>query len=103
MPADVLTVDKHIAKRITDPLGIPRVASEILPLPLKDLGIGDPPISDLIAKLAVNIILRGLNHHLEPFRSMTQITLANWECQDSTCMPPLESDDPSYDNNIGVP
>jgi hypothetical protein len=94
-------LQKAITRRILVALEITfKNGSSILYLPIKNNGFGFPSIVNINAELAVKAVMRSLNHHLTQFKTMGQITLANWECVGNSCSSPFEILQPSTDRPI---
>ena len=89
-PANATTLDKMLATKIHTHLGFPfRFNTVLLTTPLELRGLGFPSISRLNSSLAVSGLQRDLTHHIPSFRTMAQITLADWACGSNNCLNPL--------------
>lgn len=64
--------------------------STLLFLPISQLGFGFPSVTHLNDTTAVSGLLCDLNHHVNTFRIMAHITLADWTCFLNTCHSSLE-------------
>lgn len=84
-------IDQAISRKVTGAMGLAPTLSAVLSLPLEYLGFDFPSVTALNGKIAIERVLRGLNHHITPFRQMASITMANWQCQANHCAPPLET------------
>lgn len=89
-PTMALQVDRAITRKVTSAMGLKMTRSNILSLPLSHHGFDFPSVYTINGQVAVNALLRGLNHHLTPFRQMARMTLSNWSCQGNSCVSPLE-------------
>lgn len=83
-------VDQLISRKVTDAIGVRHTLSDILSLPVRNLGFGLPSIVEINGVIAVDRLLRSLNHHIRPFRIAAEIAMANWQCHGNHCAPPLE-------------
>ncbi|EIW69129.1 hypothetical protein TREMEDRAFT_62856 [Tremella mesenterica DSM 1558] len=90
-PTQSMTIDTAISNKVTQALNLRPTRTQILTLPLQMHGFDFPSVWIINANIAINTVLRALNHHLPPLSNMAQITLANWQCQSNQCIPPLES------------
>ena len=90
---DAETLDKIITWKVHDALGFPFQPSSIIAtLPVSHHGLGFPSIARINASLAVEGLMRDLNHHLTAYRSMAKITLLDWMCDKNNCSYPLAGD-----------
>lgn len=89
-------LDQRISRKITDAIGVRHTATDILSLPVSYLGFGFPSIVQINGQVAIDRVLRAMNHHLAPFRTMGEITMANWQCHGNHCAPPFEIE-PNFD------
>lgn len=88
---DAETLDKIITRKVHDALGFPFVPSSIIAtLPVSRHGFGFPSIARINACLAVEGLMRDLNHHIHAYRTLAKITLADWMCEKSGCLYPLD-------------
>ena len=84
-------LDTILATKIHSRLGFPfRFKTGLLFAPLSMRGFAFPSISALNAALAVQGLQRDLNHHIQPFRDIAHITLADWSCSFNGCCNPLQ-------------
>ena len=89
--ADAEALDVRISSRIHGILGMPFAPStKILTLPVSHHGLGFPSIARINAGIAVDGLVRDLNHHIAAYRSMARITLAEWTCDINGCVYPLD-------------
>lgn len=72
--------------------------SALLSFPVESFGFGFPSISRPNSTLALQGMLRDLNHHIPAFRTMAAITLSDWMCRLNHCIYPL--DEPSVDRSF---
>lgn len=79
-PKDARSLDRLVSDKWCDALGLPVTQSPILTLPLDRHGFGLPSIERLNAEMAVEAVLRLLNHPLKPMALAARMTLANWTC-----------------------
>lgn len=61
-------IDQAVSRKVTDALGVKATLTDILTLPLKNLGFGFPSIFEINGTCAIDRVLRAMNHHLSPFR-----------------------------------
>ncbi|KZV99524.1 hypothetical protein EXIGLDRAFT_640506 [Exidia glandulosa HHB12029] len=66
-------------------------SSTILTLPVGLHGLGWTSIARLNASLAVEGLARDLNHHVPAYRTMANITLADWTCERNDCVYPFDA------------
>ncbi|KAJ7255014.1 hypothetical protein B0H12DRAFT_1050396 [Mycena haematopus] len=91
--ADAEALDIQISSKIHGILGMPfSPNSIILTLPVSHHGLGFPSIARINAGIAVDGLMRDLNHHITAYRYMARITLAEWTCNISGCLYPLDGD-----------
>lgn len=84
-------IDQAIARKVCAAIGVKVTLTPVLSLPVKYHGFGFPSIEVINGQIAVQMLLRGLQHHIKPFRDMSAITMANWTCASNGCAPPLEN------------
>ena len=90
---DAETLDKIIIRKVHDALGFPFQPSSIIAtLPVSHHGFGFPSIARINACLAVEGLMRDLNHHIHAYRTLAKITLADWMCEKSGCLYPLDGE-----------
>jgi len=89
-PLMAAAVDSAIATKVCTALGIRNTNNALLTLPASNHGFGFPSVETINGQIAINMVLRALNHHLSPFRTMARITMANWMCLNNGCVPPME-------------
>ncbi|ORY35592.1 hypothetical protein BCR39DRAFT_460973, partial [Naematelia encephala] len=89
-PGDAIKVDQAITRKVAHCMNWEYTTSPILSLPINKHGFGFPSIYRINGEIAINMIVRSLNHHLPAIRDMARISLANWECYKSGCANPLE-------------
>ncbi len=88
---DAETLDKIIIRKVHDALGFPFQPSSIIAtLPVSQHGFGFPSIARINASLAVEGLMRDLNHHIPAYRTLAKITLVDWMCEKSDCSYPLD-------------
>jgi len=91
--ADAEALDKLIIRKVHDALGFPfQPSSVIATLPVAHHGSGFPSIARINAGLAVEGLMRDLNHHIPAYRTMAKITLVDWMCEKGDCSYPLDGD-----------
>ena len=91
--ADAEALDKLIIRKVHDALGFPfQPSSVIATLPVAHHGSGFPSIARINAGLAVEGLIRDLNHHIPAYRTMAKITLVDWMCEKGDCSYPLDGD-----------
>ncbi|KAG2348417.1 hypothetical protein BDR05DRAFT_835286, partial [Suillus weaverae] len=84
-------LDHMIAHLVHDYYRFPfHFHSTLLSLPIDLFGMGFPSISCLNDTLALQGMLRDLNHHIPAFRIMAAITLSDWMCSLNHCVYPLD-------------
>lgn len=84
MEAEIL--DKAIATKIHDLLRFPYSPQpRILTLPLHHHGLDFPSITRINAGIALEGLMRDLNHHVEAYRNVARITHADWMCRFNGC------------------
>ncbi|KAF8870995.1 hypothetical protein CPB85DRAFT_1353169, partial [Mucidula mucida] len=89
--ADAERLDSLIALKTHELLGFPyRPSSKLLTLPITAHGFEFPSIANVNASLAVEGLVRDLNHHVPAYRKMARITLADWQCSINGCASPLD-------------
>ena len=89
--ADTETLDKVITRKVHDALGFPfQPSSVIATLPVSRHGFGFPSIARINASLAIEGLMRDLNHHIPAYRTLAQLTLTDWMCEKSDCSYPLD-------------
>ena len=90
---DAETLDKLVTRKLHDALGFPFQPSSIIAtLPVSHHGFGIPSIARINACLTVEGIMRDLNHHMHAYRTLAKITLADWMCEKSNCLYPLDGE-----------
>lgn len=90
-PSLASKLDTILATKIHSRLGFPfRFKTELLFAPLSMRGFAFPSISALNAAMAVQGLQRDLNHHIQPFRDIACVTLADWSCSFNGCRNPLQ-------------
>jgi hypothetical protein len=71
-------------------IGLYSPSREILTLPIEHWGFDFPSICRMNASIAVEGILRDLNHHIPAYATMARTTHADWTCTKiSGCIDPL--------------
>ncbi|KAJ7208930.1 hypothetical protein GGX14DRAFT_365159 [Mycena pura] len=91
--ADAEALDVRISTKIHGILGMPfSPSSKILTLPVSLHGLGFPSMARINAGIAVDGLVRDLNHHIAAYRTMARITLAEWTCDINGCVYPLDGD-----------
>lgn len=89
--ADAETLDKTIIRKVHEALGFPFQPSSIIAtLPVSHHGFSFPSIARINASVAVEGIMRDLNHHIPAYCTLAKITLADWMCEKSDCSYPLD-------------
>lgn len=84
-------LDRTLAGRIHEILRFPfRFNTEILNIPIANNGFDFPSIARLNATLAIEGLVRDLNHHIPAFWKMARITMADWTCTINSCQYPLD-------------
>ncbi|KAG2101811.1 uncharacterized protein F5147DRAFT_526232, partial [Suillus discolor] len=84
-------LDHMIARHVHDYYHFPfHFNSTLLSLPTDLFGMGFASISCLNDTLALQGMLRDLNHHIPAFHTMAAITLSDWMCSLNHCMYPLD-------------
>ncbi|KAG2154119.1 hypothetical protein DEU56DRAFT_725922, partial [Suillus clintonianus] len=84
-------LDHMIARLVHDYYRFPfQFHLTLLSLPIDLFGMGFPSISRLNDTLALQGMLRNLNHHIPAFRTMVVITLSDWMCSLNHCVYPLD-------------
>ncbi|KAK4703482.1 hypothetical protein P7C70_g2734, partial [Phenoliferia sp. Uapishka_3] len=88
--ADAIKLDAAVTRRVQKYFDwVFPLASQILSVPLRDHGFGITSMAAINRTELVTGLLRDLNHHLEPYRKMAQITLADLQCTFNHCRHPL--------------
>ncbi|KAJ3519848.1 hypothetical protein NMY22_g13013 [Coprinellus aureogranulatus] len=89
-PQDANALDRAIITKVHALVGFPYAPStEIATLPVEARGFGFPSLARINAGMAVDGLLRDLNHHIPAYRTMARITLAEWTCEKHNCVDPL--------------
>lgn len=84
-------LDSLIMRKTHDALGFPfQPSTNIATLPVAHHGFGFPSIARINAGLAIEGLLRDLNHHIPAYRSMAHITKTDWTCEKCGCINPLD-------------
>ncbi|KDQ49630.1 hypothetical protein JAAARDRAFT_63609 [Jaapia argillacea MUCL 33604] len=95
---DAVALDTLIASKIHGLLGFPFAPNkDILTLPVPFMGFEFPSISRINTTLAIEGLVRDLNHHVAPYRQMALITMADWSCMYNNCLSPLDRSGLSLD------
>jgi len=90
---DAETLDRIIIGRVHDALGFPFQPSSIIAtLPVSLHGFGFPSIARINASLAIDGIMRDLNHHIPAYHTLAKITLTDWMCEKNGCSYPLDGE-----------
>lgn len=88
---DALKLDRLIAAKVHAISGFPWIFnSEIATLPVSLHGFDFPSIRRINASIAVDGLVRDLNHHIPAYRKMALISLADWTCSINDCVNPLD-------------
>lgn len=78
-------MDQVLARKIHDALGVRYRNATALFLPVTQLGFDLPSIYRLTAEIAIDRVMRSLNHPLEPFSKVAWTTWHNINCQAHNC------------------
>jgi hypothetical protein len=89
-PTMAAGIDDAISRKVLTALQIRYSKSRILSLPVQCHGFGFPSVYTINGQIAINMMVRSLNHHLLPFRAIAGVCLTNWSCLDNACVNPLE-------------
>ncbi|KAJ7143111.1 hypothetical protein C8R43DRAFT_891911 [Mycena crocata] len=88
---DAEELDRKIMKKIHGELGMPFAPNTlILDLPLKFHGLEFPSLARINAGIAIDGMARDLNHHIDAYRTMARITMADWTCSINSCVNPID-------------
>ena len=89
--ADAEALDKVVIRKVHNALGLPfQLSSIIATLPVSHHGLGFPSIARINASLAIEGLMRDLNHHIPAYRAIAKITLVDWMCKKNNCSYPLD-------------
>jgi len=90
---DAQALDQLVCTKVHDLLGFPyHPNTKILTLPLEKHGLDFPSIERINAGIAVEGLMRDLNHHIPAYKTMARITLADWMCEYNKCSSPTDGD-----------
>ncbi|KAF5312013.1 hypothetical protein D9619_003843 [Psilocybe cf. subviscida] len=90
---DAATLDRLVSKKVHELMGFPYNPNPaILSLPLDEHGLDFPSIERINAGIAVEGLIRDLNHHIAPYLILARITFADWMCEFNNCMQPTDGD-----------
>ena len=79
-------LDKAVAVKIHELLHFPySPQSRILTLPLHHQDLDFPSITRINAGIALEGLMRDLNHHVAAYRDVARITYADWMCRFNNC------------------
>ena len=79
-------LDKAIATKIHNLFRFPySPQSRILTLPLNHHGLDFPSVARVNAGIAIEGLMRDLNHHVAAYRDVARITYADWMCRFNNC------------------
>jgi hypothetical protein len=86
-------LDSALAVKIHELLRFPYSPQpRILTLPLSHHGLDFPSITRINAGIAVEGIMRDLNHHIKAYRDVAKITYADWTCRFNNCSPTIDGE-----------
>lgn len=89
---DARDLDDMITRKWCAALNVPSTTTPLLFLPLDRHGFDLPSVERLNDEVAVESLVRMLNHHLRPFSTAAAMVLANWSCNaHHKCNNPLHS------------
>jgi hypothetical protein len=89
--ADAELLDSKIITKVHELCGFPfHPSTQIATLPISLHGFNFPSIARINAGIAVEGLGRDLNHHVPAYRTMARIALADWMCEKSDCIYPLD-------------
>ena len=79
-------LDRTIATKIHDLLRFPySPQTRILTLPLNHHGLDFPSVARINAGIALEGLMRDLNHHVAAYRDVARVTYADWICRFNNC------------------
>ncbi|KAG8775023.1 hypothetical protein FRC16_004910, partial [Serendipita sp. 398] len=85
-------LDKEIGKKVFEEIRTRYTPSlKILTLPTTLFGMGFPSVRRLNDALAIDGLLRDLNHRIDAYRKMARITMSDWTCQYNGCLDPFST------------
>ena len=89
--SDAVLLDQQITGKVYQCFGFPyHPNTNVLTLPISHLGMEFPSIAWINAGIAVEGLVRDLNHHIPAYQSMARFTLADWTCNINGCINPLD-------------
>lgn len=89
-PNDARSLDSILTNKIHQLLGFPyRPSSTIISLPIAEGGFEFPSVYRMNGGIAIEGLLRDLNHHIPSYRTLARITFADWQCRYNGCVSPL--------------
>ena len=98
--ADAEQLDRNIASKIHELLRFPYAPNtKVLTLPLNQQGLDFPSVARINAGIAVEGLMRDLNHHIKAYRDVANISYADWTCRFNGCGSPI--DGKGLDKNFG--
>jgi len=91
--ADAQALDRQICSKVHEMLRFPYNPNpNILTLPLENHGLDFPSIERINAGIAVEGIMRDLNHHIPAYRAVARVTMADWTCRYNKCKNPIDQE-----------
>ena len=89
--SDAILLDQQIAGKVHHCFGFPcRPNTDVPMLLVLYLGMKFPSIARINAGIAVEGLMRDLNHHIPAYQLMARLTLADWMCDINGCVNPLD-------------
>jgi hypothetical protein len=83
---DAEQLDRLISAKVHDMLRFPyNPQTNILTLPLSHHGLNFPSIARVNARIAVEGLMRDLNHHIPAYHLVARITYTDWTCRYNNC------------------
>ena len=83
---DAVQLDKMISAKVHELMRFPFTPqTNVLTLPLTHHGLDFPSVARVNAGIAVEGLMRDLNHHIQAYKVVARITYAEWTCRYNNC------------------